>query len=244
MSRVVLRLILDVVLTIVLSLLFLTLWQGFLSDFSGDAIAEAFRVLFNFMDVGLAIWVVLLIIWAIRGRTRGGGPSAARTFLFLLLGTVVNLIVVTIVGFIQGGAATLLVMFANMLGVEDGEPGPEHQQTTGERKEMDGIEEVQHASGKRQHRECADPPWAFRCRVGEKILERQAEKKAQSEKQAKVHGRRRGIHRQPPRFWSELKRATNPDLAGNSVARIEPMPWQAACVRNHSAAQPKGFSRD
>jgi hypothetical protein len=112
MSRVVLRLTLDVTLTIVLSLLFLTLWQGFLSDFSGDAFAEAFRVLFNFMDVGLAIWVVLLIIWAIRGRTRGGGPSAARTFLFVLIGTVVNLVVVTIVGFIQGGFAPLLIMFA------------------------------------------------------------------------------------------------------------------------------------
>jgi hypothetical protein len=104
---------------------------------------------------------------------------------------------------------------------------------------MDRIEEVQHASGKRQHRECADPPWAFRCRVGEKILERQAEKKAQSEKQAKVHDRRCIVHRQPPRFWSELKRATNPDLAGNSVARIEPMPWQ--CVSNHSADLPAVF---
>src|ERR1700721_2381476 len=83
--------------------------------------------------------------------------------------------------------AALLVTVANMLGVEDSEPDPEHQQTTGERKEMDGIEEVQHASGKRQHRECADPPWPFRCPAGEKILERQAEKKAQSEKQAKVH---------------------------------------------------------
>ena len=45
-------------------------------------------------------------------------------------------------------------------------------------------------------------PWPFRCPAGEKILERQAEKKAQSEKQAKVHGRRSGIHWQPPRFWS------------------------------------------
>ena len=56
---------------------------------------------------------------------------------------------------------SLLVTFANMLGVEDSEPGPEHQQTAGERKEMDGIEEVQHATGKRQHRECADPPGRF-----------------------------------------------------------------------------------
>ena len=111
MSRVVLRLILDVVLTIAVALLLLTLWQWFVSDLSG-AFPEAVRVLFNFMDVGLAIWVVLLIIWAIRGRTRGGGPSAARTFLFALIGAVVNLIVVTVVGFIQGGWGPLLVMFA------------------------------------------------------------------------------------------------------------------------------------
>ncbi len=112
MSRVVLRLILDVVLTIALALPFLTLWQWLLGGFSTDAFAEAIRVLFNFMDVGLGVWVVLLIIWAIRGRTRGGGPSAAVTYLFLMIGTVVNLIVVTIVGFIQGGAGPLLVMFA------------------------------------------------------------------------------------------------------------------------------------
>ncbi len=112
MSRPVLRLILDVVLTIGLSLLFLALWQWFLGGGTGDPFPEAIRVLFNFMDVGLAIWVVLLIIWAIRGRTRGGGPSAALTFLFLIVGTVVNAIVVTIVGFIQGGAGAWLVMFA------------------------------------------------------------------------------------------------------------------------------------
>jgi hypothetical protein len=112
MSRVVLRLVLDVVLTIGLSLLFLALWQWFLGGGSGNPFPEAIRVLFNFMDVGLGVWVVLLIIWAIRGRSRVVGPSAALTYLFLLIGTVVNLIVVTIVGFIQGGAGPWLVMFA------------------------------------------------------------------------------------------------------------------------------------
>jgi len=116
MSRVVLRLVLDVVLTIGLSLLFLALWQWLLGDMASNPFPEAVRVLFNFMDVGLGIWVVLLIIWAIRGRTRGGGPSAAATFLFALIGTVVNAIVVTIVGFIQGGAGPWLVMFAIVAG--------------------------------------------------------------------------------------------------------------------------------
>jgi len=112
MSRVVLRLILDVVLTIAIALGFLTLWQWMLSGGPEDAFVEAIRVLFNFMDVGLGIWLVLLIIWAIRGRTRGGGPGAGRTYLFALIGAVVNLIVVTIVGFVQGGWAPLLIIFA------------------------------------------------------------------------------------------------------------------------------------
>ena len=117
MSRVVLRLILDVVLTIALVAAVpraLAVVPGRIGR--ATAFPEALRVLFNFMDVGLGVWVVLLIIWAIRGRTRGGGPSAAVTFLFALIGTVVNLIVVTVVGFIQGGWAPLLVMFAIVAG--------------------------------------------------------------------------------------------------------------------------------
>jgi hypothetical protein len=112
MQRVVLRLILDVVLTIGLALLFLALWQWLLSGLSGEPFSEAIRLLFNFMDVGLGVWVVLLIIWAIRGRKRGGGPNAGITYLFALVGAVVNLIVVTIVGFIQGGWGPLLIVFA------------------------------------------------------------------------------------------------------------------------------------
>jgi hypothetical protein len=115
--RVVLRLILDVVLTIAIALGFLTLWQWMLSSSIEDAFPEAVRVLFNFMDVGLAIWLILLIVWAIRGRTRGGGPGAGRTYLFLFIGAVVNLIVVAVVGFIQGGEGPWLVMFAISGGV-------------------------------------------------------------------------------------------------------------------------------
>ena len=115
--RVVLRLILDVVLTIAIALGFLTLWQWMLSSSIEDAFPEAVRVLFNFMDVGLAIWLVLLIVWAIRGRTRGGGPGAGRSYLFLFIGAVVNLIVVAVVGFAQGGWAPLLIIFAIEAGI-------------------------------------------------------------------------------------------------------------------------------
>ena len=117
MSRVVLRLVLDVVLTIAVALGLLILWQWFLGGSFADAPLEGVRVLFNFMDVGLALWVVLLIVAAVRGRTRGGGPGAALTWVFALVGAFVNLIVVTIVGFIQGGWAPLLVLFAIEAGI-------------------------------------------------------------------------------------------------------------------------------
>ncbi|HEX7834869.1 MAG TPA: hypothetical protein VF479_05315, partial [Pseudolysinimonas sp.] len=96
---------------------FLTLWQWMLSASFEDAFPEAVRVLFNFMDVGLGIWVLLLIIAAIRGRTRGGGPGGGLTFLFVLVGAVVNLIVVAVVGFAQGGWAPLLIIFAIEAGI-------------------------------------------------------------------------------------------------------------------------------
>lgn len=111
------RLILDVVLTVAIALGFLTLWQWMLSASFEEAFPEAVRVLFNFMDIGLGIWVLLLIIAAIRGRTRGGGPGGGLTFLFVFIGAVVNLIVVAVVGFAQGGWAPLLILFAIEAGV-------------------------------------------------------------------------------------------------------------------------------
>lgn len=116
MSRVVIRLVLDVVLTTLVALGFLSLWQWLLGGMTGNPLPEASRVLVNFMDVGLGLWVVLLILAVIRGRTRGGGPSAARTFVFVIIGALVNLLVVTVVGFVQGGWAPLLIIFAVQAG--------------------------------------------------------------------------------------------------------------------------------
>jgi hypothetical protein len=104
MSRVLLRLVLDVVLTIAVALLLLGAWFSIL----GGGFPEGVRVLVNFMDVGLALWLVLLIIAIVRSRTLSPG----RAYLLLLIGTVVNAVVVLIVGFIQGGWAPLLVLFA------------------------------------------------------------------------------------------------------------------------------------
>ena len=109
MRRPVLRLILDVVGTVLLALG----WLTGLNLLFGGGWLEGARVLVNFMDVGLGIWLVLLIVVLLRSRT----VSAGWTYLLLLIGTVVNLIVVAVVGFIQGGWAPLLVMFAIEAGV-------------------------------------------------------------------------------------------------------------------------------
>lgn len=109
MSRVVLRLVLDVVLTIGIALLLLGGWFSIL----GGGFAEGVRVLFNFMDVGLVVWLVLLIIVIVRAR----GLSPGRAYVLLLIGAVVNAVVVLIVGFVQGGWGPLLVMFAIEAGI-------------------------------------------------------------------------------------------------------------------------------
>lgn len=118
MSRVVLRLILDVVLTIAVALLLLGGWQSVLAGSASDGFAEGFRVLVNFMDVGLALWLVLLIVVVVRASRQARPPiSAGRAYLLLLVGVVVNLLVVITVGFIQGGWAPLLVLFAIEAGI-------------------------------------------------------------------------------------------------------------------------------
>jgi hypothetical protein len=118
MSRAVLRLVLDVVLTIALALLFLGGWQAILVGSVAGGFAEGFRVLVNFMDVGLAIWAILLIVFTVRASRQARPPtSAGRSYLYLLLGAILNLLVVLTVGFIQGGWAPLLVLFAIEAGV-------------------------------------------------------------------------------------------------------------------------------
>jgi hypothetical protein len=113
MSRVALRLVLLVVFTIVFALVLLTGWQAFLGTSLPDAAAEAARLLFLFMDVGLLAWVILLIIAVARKRP----PSPGAVLGFAAIGVAVNLVVVTVVGFIQGGWAPLFVLFAVEAGI-------------------------------------------------------------------------------------------------------------------------------
>ncbi|CAN5383984.1 hypothetical protein BH11ACT5_BH11ACT5_23660 [soil metagenome] len=59
---------------------------------------EAARQLFLFMDIGLGVWLVLLIVGAVRGwGIRALAVSA-------VIGAVLNLLTVTVVGLVQTGA--------------------------------------------------------------------------------------------------------------------------------------------
>jgi hypothetical protein len=107
----VLRPVLDVAGTILIALVILGAWFSLLFGSLGEGAAEAVRVLFNFMDVGLGVWAVLLIVFTIR-RTL----TAGRAYLFLVIGAVLNALTVVTVGFIQGGWAPLLVLFAIQAG--------------------------------------------------------------------------------------------------------------------------------
>lgn len=110
------RPVLDVVGTALLAVAFLTAWFALLAGDVAEGAVEGLRVLLNFMDVGLAIWVVVLVVLTVRGRS-SGGASAGAVYLALVVGVVLNAIVVLIVGFAQGGAGAWLPIFAIEAGV-------------------------------------------------------------------------------------------------------------------------------
>lgn len=115
MNRAALRIVLDVLLTIALAIAAIT---GFLWIFTAnviDSAGEAARLLFLFMDVGLVVWVVLIIASAV--RSRGSRPGVARTLLFAVIGALANVVVVIVVGLIQGGDVATFVLFAVEAGI-------------------------------------------------------------------------------------------------------------------------------
>ena len=98
---------LRLVIAVTIALVPLTLWQSFLSGSLADGFAEAARLLFLFMDIGLGVWLVLLIV----GSRRGWGSGAV--ILAAVIGVVLNLLTVIVVGFIQGGAVPwTFILFA------------------------------------------------------------------------------------------------------------------------------------
>lgn len=114
MARTIVALIAEVLLVILVALLLGALWQWFLAGDLAAGVVEGARLLFLFMDVGLAIWLVVLIVLAIRGRAL---PGIGVTLLVALVAVVLNAIVVLVVGFVQGGWGPLLVLFAIEAGI-------------------------------------------------------------------------------------------------------------------------------
>lgn len=114
MARTFVALACEVLLVVVVTLLLGTAWQWFLSGSLASAFGESARLLFFFMDVGLAIWVVVLVVLTVRRRAL---PGVGVTLLAAIVGVVVNALVVLIVGYMQGGWAPLFVVFAMSAGI-------------------------------------------------------------------------------------------------------------------------------
>lgn len=114
MVRPIVALIVEVMLVLAVALLLGALWQWFLTGDLASGFGEGARLLFLFMDVGLAVWVIALIVLTARGRRL---PGIGITLALAVVGVVVNAIVVLIVGFVQGGWAPLYVLFAITAGI-------------------------------------------------------------------------------------------------------------------------------
>ena len=114
MGRTVGRIVLDVVVTVVLSLLLLTVWRSMAGATAANSFGEAAQRLFLFMDVGLLVWVLMLMITALRRRPVGAGLA----LVFGAVGALANLLTVVLVGFAQqGGWAEQFILFAIEAGI-------------------------------------------------------------------------------------------------------------------------------
>jgi hypothetical protein len=103
MIRVAVSVVLSLVLGVVLLGAVYSLVLGSLAGF-GDAVHH----LFLFMDIGIGLWIVLLVISAVRRR-----PAGARlSVLFAAIGVTANFATVTVVGLIQQGGAPLFMRWA------------------------------------------------------------------------------------------------------------------------------------
>ena len=113
-GRLILTLLAQVALVLGVAVLLGALWQWFLTGDLASALPEGARLLFFFLDVGLVVWVIALVVLAVR---QGTLPGLGITLLWAFIGVVVNAIVVLVVGLVQGGWAGLFVLFALEAGV-------------------------------------------------------------------------------------------------------------------------------
>jgi hypothetical protein len=107
--RIAPTIVLEVLLAVALSLLLLTAWQTLLSGDLLEGFGSAAYLLFFFNDVAMLVWLAFVIILAVRRRSV---PGVGITIAAALFGVVVNLIMVSAIGFAQQGWFAFYVLFA------------------------------------------------------------------------------------------------------------------------------------
>lgn len=116
MIRVIFALLFELVLAVAFAIAF----AGVFLWWQGETIAQAFAVdaphmILVFMDIGIAVFAILLIIGGI--RRRGVGWSIGGTFLAALVGALVNLAWIALLSAASGGTIDPGAM---LLGVQAG----------------------------------------------------------------------------------------------------------------------------
>jgi hypothetical protein len=114
-----LRVIFVLLFELVLSVAFAIAFAGVFLWWQGASIPQAFSVdaphlILVFMDIGIGVFAILLLIGGI--RRRGLGWSIGGTFLAALIGAIVNLVWIAILSAAAGGVDPA----AMLLGVEAG----------------------------------------------------------------------------------------------------------------------------
>jgi hypothetical protein len=114
MVRTVVGLVVQIAAVLVLALLLLGLWLRVSGQQAPGFTGEAQRLLFLFMDIGLGVWVVALVVAAIRRR---GMPGVVFTLLAAVAGVALNALTVLVVGSVQGSDVGLFLGYAIEAGV-------------------------------------------------------------------------------------------------------------------------------
>jgi len=78
-----------------------------------SAASESARQLFFFMDIGLGVWVVILIVVAARRRVL---PGVGLTLIAAVVGVVTNALTVLVVSLVQGAGTVQFLSYAALAG--------------------------------------------------------------------------------------------------------------------------------
>jgi hypothetical protein len=99
MARLIAALVVQTAVAILLALVLLGVWLRLSGQEPAVMTGEAPRLLFLFMDIGLGVWIVALIVLLVRRRAL---PGVGATLLAAVGGVVLNALTVFVVGLVQG----------------------------------------------------------------------------------------------------------------------------------------------